>query len=412
MISPKGDIYHINSPECIISPSYHSTNGYDFSLLVIDDCSLETRMFPIDDIIAMAYIPIPSSLKGKNVKVSHINGDTRDISLDNLQWVEDIEEWRVCTYPGVKPDMYEVSSWGRVRNKITKNMIGHMGSAGYLVCTLVTIDRKERDYMIHRLISYQFLKEIFDSECVNHINGIKTCNYPKNIENTSLSNNSKHAFITNLSNVKKGEDSEVTKLTNNDVEKICRLIVKYNGHIPEIYNECIKLNIPCTKAIIRSIRYKAAWVDISDRYFKNKSYKNYICGERSKLTNLKNSDVHLVCKAIVKLNGNINAVEKYCKMNNINITRDTIHNIKCGKSWKAISKKYFNINSDIYTYHVLTEKDVIKILESIKMHSGNKNTTAIVYNELKDKIKNVTKSKIKDIKNGKSWKHLRDIYLK
>ena len=95
LVSPEGYIKAsgMKDEDAITSPSYHSTNGYDFMLLNNKDGNLQ--LFPLDDIIAMAYIPIPESFKDKPIKVSHINGDTRDISLDNLQWVEDIEEWRV-----------------------------------------------------------------------------------------------------------------------------------------------------------------------------------------------------------------------------------------------------------------------------------------------------------------------------
>ena len=137
--------------DAIKEPSYRSTNGYDFMLL--NNKEIRLQLFPLDDIIAYAYIPIPESLKGKNVKVSHVNGDTRDISLDNLQWVEDVEEWRICTYPGVKPDMYEVSSWGRVRNKgsLDTRTIG-LNSQGYF---RIVIDGRE--YRVHRLVAWGVL---------------------------------------------------------------------------------------------------------------------------------------------------------------------------------------------------------------------------------------------------------------
>ena len=177
LISPEGYIKakDIKDDDCIKEPSYHSTNGYDFVLLNNKETRLQ--LFPLDDIIAMAYIPIPVSLKGKNVKVSHINGDTRDISLENLQWVEDIEEWRVCTYPGVKPDTYEVSSWGRVRNKGSSvTRIVGLNAHGYL---RIVIDGSE--YRAHRLVAWEFCKFDleFSSNHVNHINGKKTINVPK-----------------------------------------------------------------------------------------------------------------------------------------------------------------------------------------------------------------------------------------
>ena len=116
LVSPEGYIKAsgMKDEDAITSPSYHSTNGYDFMLLNNKDGNLQ--LFPLDDIIALAYIPIPESFKDKPIKVLHINGDTRDISLDNLQWVEDIEEWKWVKWKNILSNRYEVSSFGRVRN--------------------------------------------------------------------------------------------------------------------------------------------------------------------------------------------------------------------------------------------------------------------------------------------------------
>ena len=181
LVSPEGYIKAsgVKDDDCIKEPSYHSTNGYDFMLLNNKDGNLQ--LFPLDDIIALAYIPIPESLKNKPIKVSHINGDTRDISLDNLQWVEDIEEWRVCTYPGVKPDMYEVSSWGRVRNMKTNYILNFAKNHGYYMFG-IKINGKTKHISVHRVIAYEFLCYGENKCIVNHINGNKMNNYLKNLE--------------------------------------------------------------------------------------------------------------------------------------------------------------------------------------------------------------------------------------
>ena len=72
LVSPEGYIKAegMKDEDAITSPSYHSTNGYDFMLLNNKDGKVQ--LFPIDDIIAMAYIPIPESLKDKPIKVSQM----------------------------------------------------------------------------------------------------------------------------------------------------------------------------------------------------------------------------------------------------------------------------------------------------------------------------------------------------
>ena len=112
LVSPEGYIKAngVKDEDVITSPSYQSTNGYDFMSLINKDGRVQ--LFPIDDIIAMAYIPIPISLKDKPLKILHINGNTRDISLNNLQWTEDIEENGEYVHtPGLNPICMKYHHW-------------------------------------------------------------------------------------------------------------------------------------------------------------------------------------------------------------------------------------------------------------------------------------------------------------
>lgn len=47
------------------------------------------RLFPIDELLGITFIPIPKELEGKLLTIKHINGDTRDIDLSNLEWLEE-----------------------------------------------------------------------------------------------------------------------------------------------------------------------------------------------------------------------------------------------------------------------------------------------------------------------------------
>lgn len=335
LISPQGYIKAegIDDKDCIKEPSYHSTNGYDFVLLNNKDMTLQ--LFPIDDIIAMAYIPIPESLQSKKVKVSHINGDTRDISLDNMEWVEDIEEWRICTYPGVKPDMYEVSSWGRIRNKNGSRLwSGSLDRKGYIRYHMSHSDGSNFMAAGHRLITWEFCSHgnDFMSKQVNHIDGIKINNYPKNLESVSQSENIKHAFLTHL-NTAIREGHPKAKLSNSEVELICEYIVRYKGDIIHIQTELANIGIYVEDYDIGSIKNKVNWKSISDKYFKDKEYKT-----KSRLTMV---DVENICKLLLKYNGNrrkvlmeVNKISPYVRIGDIK-------NIKGKHSYPKISDAYF-----------------------------------------------------------------------
>ena len=330
LISPQGYIKakDIKDDDCIKEPSYHSTNGYDFMLL--NNKNMTLQLFPIDDIIAMAYIPIPESLKDKKIKVSHINGDTRDITLDNLQWIEDIEEWRVCTYPGVKPNMYEVSSWGRVRN--CKSLIilkGEIDTYGYIRYGLMTETGSHIRVLCHRLVLYQF--GIFKLKyTVNHINGIKTHNIPKNLEPLTSKENTQHAIKLGLKPF--GEKHWKAKVTVNDVEQISKMIVHFKGNIDNIYNEAVKNGIPCTKNIINQILRKQNWKNVSDKYFNKGQFRQQITNEEARR----------ICKLLVDTNFDVDKTTDVFNQNSdIVISRRIVYNIKTKTRWKYISDEFF-----------------------------------------------------------------------
>lgn len=108
----------INSNSEPFGVSYRSSNGYDFVRLVIDSALLwnnnnPTKHFPIDDLVAHTFVPIPDELIGKPVKVEHIDGNLRNNHYENLRWVEDVEEWR--DIPGFE-ELYQASSMSRIRS--------------------------------------------------------------------------------------------------------------------------------------------------------------------------------------------------------------------------------------------------------------------------------------------------------
>ena len=331
LVSPEGYIKFkdIKDDDCIKEPSYHSTNGYDFMLLNNKDMTLQ--LFPLDDIIAMAYIPIPSSLKDKPIKVSHINGDTRDISLDNLQWVEDIEEWRVCTYPGVKPNMYEVSSWGRVRNKKTNNMLNPSKciNSKYLCVRLMHLETSKHSFthLVHSIVCHEFVKNHIGSDAdINHINGCGLNNNPKNIEYVSHLENSLHAINTSLKHV---------KLTDSDVKYIWECLLNNNGNpsktLKDIHSAGFK---HITYHDIFDIKRMRSYSRITSR-LREKEFRNM---------KLSISDVKMICELLIstKCNRSPKRVFEELKHRGIDhIPIQKIYMINGKFTWKHISDKYF-----------------------------------------------------------------------
>lgn len=123
------------------------------------------------------------------------------------------EDWKpVKGYEG----LYEVSNLGRVRsldriihtnnrfNKMIKNVKGRIikpslnSKTGYLQIILHK-SKKNKLFLVHRLVAESFIPNPKNKPQVNHINGIKTENFVNNLEWCTGSENVKHSFKIGLS---------------------------------------------------------------------------------------------------------------------------------------------------------------------------------------------------------------------
>jgi hypothetical protein len=91
-------------------------------------------------------------------------------------------------------EAYEVSDMGNVRrdNRLLK---GRPTKNGYLVVAL-SINSKYKNHYIHRLVATAFLDKV--GRVVNHIDGVKTNNNSSNLEWTTYSKNTIHAYNNKL----------------------------------------------------------------------------------------------------------------------------------------------------------------------------------------------------------------------
>lgn len=110
---------------------------------------------------------------------------------------------------------YEASTDGHIRNSKTKHVLHEFKSKdGYMRTQLGGKTR-----LVHRVIAQTFIENPHQLPEVNHIDGCKTNNAVSNLEYCSRSDNLRHAYINDLRNAKRTNNSRC-KLSEDDVAYI------------------------------------------------------------------------------------------------------------------------------------------------------------------------------------------------
>lgn len=162
---------------------------------------------------------------------------------------------------GIDIFRYLISNYGTVIDTKNNRQVNATVTGGYYSAHLHTINGIKK-YLLHRLVAMAFIDGSWDLQ-VNHIDGLKNNNYYKNLEFVTPRENLMHALDLGLNY--RGEDKPNSKLTNNQVEKICKLL-EQGLNYDEIIDRLNLQNIPRINGILADIKRGKTYLTISKKY--------------------------------------------------------------------------------------------------------------------------------------------------
>lgn len=376
---------------------YHSTNGYDYVML--KNVHGQYRMYQLDNVVYNSFNPTTIF---EHFRCIHIDGNLRNNNLYNLEQINDVEIWRDVTYPGIEPNVYEISTYGNLRNKGSNVFIRTYDRKGYVGASIKSFN-KWIHVSIHRLVAHEFIGDT-NKYVVNHIDTDTTNNYWLNLELVTVKENTNHARKCGLGNNISNEtihnickylmelhgstslvmkrlqregvvnvtkytiegikrkyshrnisdlyfgydyfDKNVQKLSTDNVRKICEYLVRFNG-VVYLVVEQMKSDgyYYITNADVSAIKYKRHFTDISDEFFTNDTFEK-------NLRKISSDDVYMICRYLCEYNGSSGKVLRRLQTDGIDyITYHDIYDIKRKRHGADISDKYF-------TKDQFTQRDV------------------------------------------------------
>lgn len=153
-------------------------------------------------------------------------------------------------------DYYLVDENGNIFNERIQRYAKQRYRAGtkYHIINLKQKDGTSKGYRVHRLVAMAFLEKKNENQNeVNHIDGNKENNSVSNLEWCTPSENQQHAFRTGLQSSRKGEKSNFSKLTSQDIEIVFQMRQK-----GATQNEIAKA-VGCTRSNISYILKGKTW---------------------------------------------------------------------------------------------------------------------------------------------------------
>ncbi len=179
------------------------------------------------------------------------------------------EKWVYIDMPCIKKNYYEISTWGRIRNKKGNFLKYYKDKDGYMKCTLFTESNKRKHFFVHRLLAIHFIPNPENKPEVNHLYPEdKTKLYVEYLEWATGKENKEHSKKTHRQEILSCSAHGMATLSNEQVHEICKLIVEgyKNSEICDKFGVTDKKERYRFKGVIKHIRSGNTWKPISSLY--------------------------------------------------------------------------------------------------------------------------------------------------
>ena len=216
--------------------------------------------------------------------VFRFNSDIMEImNIPKIDIIDDHEElWKYEKFDRdkllTKNMKYFVSNYGRVYN-IEKKKILKIHESDFFKSSIETYrhvvipssDKKNKKYLLHRLVMFTFVEEDKERPFVNHIDGHPSHNYLWNLEWVNAKENFEHALRTGLVNQPKGEDRPNALWTTREIHEICKMMEEghkatYIYHVLAEVLKDPKVEYERVRTLYKHIRKRTHWTHISCLY--------------------------------------------------------------------------------------------------------------------------------------------------
>lgn len=164
-----------------------------------------------------------------------------------------MEEWR--DIKGFEKK-YEISNYGRIRNKITNHIYKNTNKYGNYFSIILYDETHKKSVRIHRLVAEHYIPNPNNYPCVNHLDLNKQNNHVDNLEWCTYSHNTKDAIKKGANTMSGFNNYNKNKFVNKygklyQYDKNMELI-----NIFDNLNEACKETNVCRRNILQCINHE------------------------------------------------------------------------------------------------------------------------------------------------------------